>query len=305
LTVAIAGTAAIPVLAQNDNSNNNTNPSGTASPVTSFSVERVISTQNMFSTMTPTFPQQFAGSIQNGSLEARQSIAFDPSSNMLTITGFVVQPGSPNPTPAGSNFAFNTFSQVQMKVDRVYVTDKPRPAIMFVGTLANSSVTDPFGNLAGAPAAVSIGLKDETTNSNNANVNTSSINNVVVLIAGTNVTYSAAGAGAVTLPNQQQPSQPGQPGQPGSAGPTIILNGTTLDTPYKQVTLSAVDTRDPQGLPITFEWKVLTGSATFVTPSAAETVAQLQGGKGQYMFQVTATNSRGAQSTANVIVNFF
>jgi hypothetical protein len=263
-------------------------PSTTAPVLASFSAERVLDPAQVLSTLTPALPPGLGAAVQSKVMEIHESISFAAQNQVLTLNLFPMQTGAPLPTPPNSLTPTSVFSIVALKVDKIYTSCTPGTSVMFAGTIATNAPPSPFGNLTGAPAAVSVGLTNE---------NPPKITNVVVLEAGTSVAYSAAGAGTITF--AASPVTP-----PGSnSGPGIVLNVAQLTTlPF--VDLDASGTTS-DNLPLTFEWTVVAGAADIGNAKTAKAIGYILGGAGTYSFRVKVTDSKGNVSTKDVDVQYF
>jgi len=265
-------------------------PLVTGQTVKALSIERVLSLNNILSTITPTASPSVLAAIAAGALEIREIITLNPNSGATTSVIFLVPTGTPFPTPAvvdtldppplGSNVA--TFILVP---DKVYVTKR---SVTFAGTILTSTDT-PFGNYTGSPAILAFGLTSDTP---------PKITNVVEVISGVVTAWSASGSGAVTL------SQPaGAPNPSGNI--TVALNPANQQTTFPEARISAVatDANNP-GATFSYSWKVnAPPSATIVNPNVATIDVQLAAGFNVYSFTVTATNTAtGATGTATATV---
>ena len=262
--------------------------------VLTFSIERVLTLNDVLTTLTPHLPANIVSSITSGAQEIREKLVYNPKLNTLTSTVFLVAPGSPNPTPTGVDLSGQTIASYRMAVDKIYTSCSPYPNVMFVGVLnlsagGSSDSTGVYNvSLTGDPAVVSIGYTTDDP---------PKINNVVELFAGAVVSFSAAGNGTVTFP----PS-PGTP--PGSTGPNIVLNITIPATGRIQVYtqffhLDASRTTDSDGLPVTFQWTVT--PPVSLTPSSTAAAIDIQfPALGDYTVVLTATNSAGKSNTVTI-----
>jgi len=170
----------------------------------SFSIERTVMPSDTESTYATAIPQSVLASLAAGTMEMREQLLYNPQADALTSTIFLVQAGSPIPTPPSANITSETLATYSLSIDRTYSSCSPMPSLMYTGTITSSSAgaASPNGiynlTFSGTPAAVSIGY---------TNTNPPAVNNVVTLIAGIAVSYSAAGYGTVTFPS----SVAGQP----------------------------------------------------------------------------------------------
>lgn len=170
----------------------------------SFSIERAVMPSDTETTDSTAIPETILASLAAGTMEMREQLLYNPQANALTSTIFLVQAGSPIPTPPSVNLTSETLASFTLSIDRTYSSCTPMPSLMYTGTITSSSAGAAAPNgiynliFSGASAAVSIGY---------TNTNPPMVNNVVTLIAGVAVSYSAAGYGTLTFPS----SVPGQP----------------------------------------------------------------------------------------------
>jgi uncharacterized protein (TIGR03437 family) len=171
----------------------------------SFSVERTIMPANTGTTYDTSLSSTILASLAAGTQEMREQLVYNPQANTLTSTVFLVQAGSPIPTPSGTDITAATLATYNISIDRTYTSCSPSPSLMFAGTVTASSggASAPNGiyNLTfnGTPATVSIGYTTD---------NPPLINNVVTLFAGFAVYYSPAGYGTVTFAANPVAGQP-------------------------------------------------------------------------------------------------
>jgi hypothetical protein len=267
-----------------------TNAPSTNPVVQALNIERAIPLTAFNTTLTPTIPSSVLPGVQSGANEIRESINYSPQACLLTVNLFTVQAGAPNPT-ASSAAATTTFSTFVIKVDRVYSSVLPTNSLMFVGLITTNSPASPFGgNLTGAPAAVAVGYTNDTP---------PTITNVVTLVAGTVVEYSAGASGTLTF----VAAPAGPPTTTGSGAVQIVIKSPGAVT-INQVSLDASGTTGANA-PFTYAWTVTQGTASINNPTAATSNAILLGGLGQYTFQVTVTDSKGnsAQKTVTITYN--
>ena len=103
-------------------------------------------------------PPSVLASIAGGALDLRVQTNYNPQANLLTMTFFTVQTGSPTPTNLGVIDPASIFGSATINVDRIYVTSK---AVMFVGTVSSGSNTV-VGSIQGAPATFSFAYSSDT-----------------------------------------------------------------------------------------------------------------------------------------------
>ncbi len=288
LALTVVAACAIPLAAQT------TPPTCATAPasITNLSIERVLTLSNILTTLTPTAPANVLAAIASGAQEIRSRIVYNPTQSTVTDTTFLVAPGSPNPTPLSIDLTQQTLQGYVLQVDKVYTSCKPTPSVLFVGTIAGS--TGAFGNPTGAPGAISIGYTTD---------NPPKINNVVELIGGQVVAYSAAANGTLTFP-----AAPVTP--PATAGiPTIVVNpvpvsGSSLQVFFNPYHVDASQSTDPNKLPLTYLWS--SDKVANFSPSNTDPAPNIQfnSGVGDYTITLTVTNSAGISSTTQFILTY-
>ena len=144
-------------------------------------------------------------SLASGQMEMRERLILNTQTNGLTSTVFLVQAGSPIPTPVSVNIGPTTLAAYTISIDRTYTSCSPFPSVMLTGTITSSSggPSAPNGiynlTFTGAPAAVSIGYTTD---------NPPMINNVVSVFAGVVASFSANASGTLTFLGNAVPGQP-------------------------------------------------------------------------------------------------
>lgn len=266
-----------------------------AQTLTALSLERSLSLNNILTTITPTGLSTTAlAAIAAGSLDIREQVNFNSQANALTSTVFVVPTGSPNPTNLSQLPFTSIVASTTLAIDRIYITSKPSNAVLFVGTISQSTNT-PFGNYLGATADFSFGFSNDKP---------PKISNVIETIAGTIVLYSASSSGTFTI------TSPSSGGGGGTTGVNISINGVTGTSPTfttttNQIILDASASTTTNGGKLTYAWSVVTGSAGISFPNGNNAVANVQLGSGKitYVLKLVITDSTGASSTATITIN--
>ena len=262
----------------------------TGQTVKTMTIERVLQLNNLLTTITPVASPSVLAALAAGALQIREIITLNPISGDVTSAIFVVPTATPFPTPPGvdvfdpsplgTNVALFT-----LHPDKTYVT---KNSVTFSGIIYTSSVT-PYGDYTGSPAVIAFGLTNDTP---------PAITNVVDLISGAVVAWSASGTGTVTF-----------------STPTVAVGGTVsvAVTPANQTVLTtlahidskATDSVDPAAS-FTYQWALTGpagGGATIFTPTAASTDVQLIAGFNTYTFTVTAKNTKtGATGTGTATI---
>jgi len=179
----------------------------TGQTVKAMSIERVIQLANIHYTVALSASPSVLAALAAGALEIREILTFNPNAAGGAVTSviFLVPTGTPFPTPASVNTLdpppvgtnVETFILVP---DKTYVT---KNSVTFSGTILVSTPT-PFGDYTGLPATIAFGLTNDTP---------PKITNVVDLVSGVAVAWSASGTGSVTLSTLPVPPTPGGPGR--------------------------------------------------------------------------------------------
>jgi hypothetical protein len=284
--VCLAISAAVPVLAQTTPGTCTTPPQ----PPTVFNIERAFTFTNALSTKTPTLNAQIQAALTSGALEARQKFVLSTDQKTITVTEFVAAPGSPSPTTPTNISSANTLSVFTFNVVSAVISCS---GVLYAGNITNNFPVSPFGNVSNTPGAISIGYTSD---------NPPKINNVVLVYSGIADIYSAAGVGTITFPA-------GGVTPPGSGGnaPVIVFSpAATQTTAIKQLFLDASKSTSPLNLQLTYMWRQVNmniaaglNNATTATP-----LVTFAGGKGDYVFEVTVTDSQGNSSKAQTTITY-
>ncbi|MGH9674078.1 MAG: PKD domain-containing protein, partial [Bryobacteraceae bacterium] len=84
--------------------------------------------------------------------------------------------------------------------------------------------------------------------------------------------------------------------------PPVASAGQSFSTFFRDVTLDGSASVDPDGDAITFQWVSVGGAATIADPTAVRPRVQLPATPGEYQFELTVTDSKGASTKTNVVV---
>ena len=272
-----------------------TTPTCTTAPtaITNLSIERVLTLSNILTTITPTASPAILASITSGAQEIRDRIIYNPQQNTVTDTTFLVAPGSPNPTPLGVDVTQSTLQGFVLNISQIYTSCKPTPSILIVGTISGAASL--YGNVNGALAAVSIGYTTDAT---------PVINNVVEVVAGQVLAYSASALGTLTFPVSTVVPPGSNPG-----APVINLNFTppvsgSIQVNQSPFLIDASTSTDPNKLALTFTF-TSDKPANFI-PGATPGASQIYfgSGSGDYTVTVTATNSAGMSTSTKFILTY-
>lgn len=248
----------------------------------------------LFTTLTPNIPTLALPGLISGAQEARQQVSLNTQTNVLTIQAFTVAPGSPTPTPSGSINFGSVLYFYTVAVDRTYFTCQPVPAVVMVGRITNNFPVTPFGNAIGALAVVSLGYTTD---------NPPKVNNLTVLIPGLAGVYTGAGAGTLTFPTASV-NPPGT----ASNNPVIVFTPSATQQVFqRQIMLDASKSTDPGNLQLSYVWTQVNTNipAGISNANSATPLITFNGGKGDYVFQVVVTNSRGLTTTGQTTISYY
>jgi hypothetical protein len=73
-----------------------------------LSIERTVMPSNIQTTYATSLSADILASLAAGTMEMREQLIYNPQANALTSTVLLVQPGSPIPTPAGTDITAMT-----------------------------------------------------------------------------------------------------------------------------------------------------------------------------------------------------
>jgi hypothetical protein len=258
--------------------------------ITAFSIEQELGLTNLLTTLTPNIPTNVLAALSSGAQVIRDRLVYNPQQNTLTSTVFLVAPGSPIPTPILTNITGQTLVTYTINISQTFFSCTPTPSVLFVGTISASgggplAPSSPFGNLNGALAAVSVGYTTATP---------PTINNVVLIISGTVDAYSASGAGTITFP-----AAPVTP--PGTASAPMVVTNPPANSSeqvfFNNFTVSALQSTDPNGLALTYQWTAQPGVTFLPSPQSPNPIIQFSA-TGAYTITVTVTDSAGASAAS-------
>lgn len=277
LAALVLTTASLPAVAQT-----------TGPAVTELVIERQVKLATALATKEIALPADMAQGITSGALEVRERFIYNPAGATLTSTLFTVQTGAPMPTPINANLSGAVLGVYTLNVEKVYSTLAPQNSVSFTGTVSASSNGGVLGNVTGLPFSVSMAYTNDTP---------AKVSDVVHVIAGRVVVYSADAFGTLTVPKPPAPPTP-------SAGPQIVIVAPGITVDY-QITLDASKTTDDSGTSLTFAWKSLNKTSAILNPNTAVATVQFGEGMGLYSFELTVTNGKGVSAKQVVTVNYY
>jgi hypothetical protein len=238
----------------------------------------------------PAIPPNVAQAIQAGALEIRQSVQYAPNSKTLRVRHFLVAPGAPNPTP--STAAYTPVEDYLVAVRNIEHFASPH-SLLLSGTTDRVAVTSPFGPLRSNPLLLSLGYMpaDEDEQGHTA------FNNITLVLPGRMTTYIRNVQGILSFESE------GNGGGPAAGGP-VADAGSDIVSAQSEITLDGSRSSAPEGETLEYEWRVVRGAAGLVNANTAMPRVQLTSNFGEYLFELTVTDSKGRTSTDAVTVTY-
>jgi hypothetical protein len=293
LAPIFATVAALPLAAQY---NDCVSPPQT---VTSFVMEHAVDSTTIQSTLQPNLPPAVVGPITSGAKLIRTRLAYNATLARLTHDLFLVDPGTPIPTPSSVDYTQSIFASVNVNVDKVYMSCTQRPNVMLVGTVASGYPlfgSDPTGSpyafsfvyhISLAPP-VYFGPPPPPT-----------FSDVVSAAGGLALIYFDQAPGSITFTDTSAPM----------GAPLIVMNaipsagGTVAvsDSPYQ---LDASQSIDPNGQYLTYRWSSDNPAAFWPSNTSPVPLLTFQNGAGNYTVSLVVTNTSGVSSTSKVTLAY-
>jgi len=250
-------------------------------------IERTVKVMDAFNANKTVIPAAFAVAVNSGALEIREQMNYNGT--MLAVAMFIATPGSVSPTVLGTLMPQNLLSVTQIAVDKVYVTAGPAATMLFTGKTVSNQPVSVYGDLTGSLASLSFGYSGDKT---------AQFTNIVSVAAGMVASYSATGVGNINFP------PPVTPPSGTGTGPQIVITPAYQMASIKFLTLDASATTDAQGLPMTFVWRAVNKSVAIANPNNAVVSIQLSEGAGDYVFEVTVTDTAGVIAKATTTISY-
>jgi hypothetical protein len=250
--------------------------------ITSFRAEGTLPYNQIGVPQLPDVPSNVADAITSGALEIRQVVTWAPPGSNINIRHLLVQAQAPNPTPDGSQVAIVDNYNVSV---RELATSTN--ALTFVGSLSQILGQSPFGLSSGDPVYYSLGYTTPGT--------TTTFRNITLVVPGKLTTFVSSGVGNLAFSGGGTGPTPG--GLQANAGPDF-------STGQSEVMLDAVLSTVPAGTTVTYRWRSVSGPGNVLDPNSRATRVQLAGNAGDYVFELTITDSSGNTSSDQVRVTF-
>ena len=220
------------------------------------------------------------------------------NADTVTITGLGTVPltGSRQVNPQQNTIYTITATNPSGQVSST-VAINVRPAAPKPPVFASCSVSPAVIN-AGDTALISF----TATNANVVTFNGLGVSSPIPVKPTVDTTYTltAYGANQLTTTCQVQVKVNG-------TAPTkvpIANPGPNFETLYREIVLDAGQSSDPDGLALTYRWRIVDKTAAILNPTSQRTTVQLGEQFGIYTFELTVTNSKGISSTSRVVVSF-
>jgi hypothetical protein len=256
--------------------------------IATFTQEVTVPLTQIGAATQPTVPAAVLQSIQSGAQEIRQQVTFAAATRRLSVRTFLVGRGAPNPTPAAGQT--NLLESYEVNIENVIVNDRTK-VIVIIGTIAGNT-TSPFGNIADRPFVYVFGYDVTATPAR--------LNNITSVVGGSNMFFAVGSTGTLTFAGQAIPPGPGT----GENRPPVVVAtaGQNATTAQAEVQLDASGSSDPENAALTYAWRAIGKTAAIIDRNTAKPRVQFGEGFGEYIFEVTVTDDKGASAKAEVKV---
>ena len=236
-----------------------------------------------------------------------QEITSDQSS---TLTWVVENADTVTITGLGS-VPLTGSRQVNPQQNTIYTITATNPSGQVSSTVAiNVRPAAPkppvFASCSVSPAVINVGdtalISFTATNANVVTFNGLGVSSPIPVKPIVDTTYilTAWGANQLTTTCQVQVKVNG-------TNPTkvpIANPGSNFETLLREVVLDAGQSSDPDGLALTYRWRIVDKTAAILNPTSQRTTVQLGEQFGPYTFELTVTNSKGISATSRIVVSF-
>jgi hypothetical protein len=270
----------------------------TGTDLQAYSTEVTVPLAQIGAVPPPNVPVNLLQAVQGGALEIRHALTYTSTTRRLSVRTFLVAPGSPNPTPPVGQT--NLAESYEVNVESLLwpsqavvppgTTTATRTSLVITGRITGGA-TSIFGNLADGLFVHSVGYDNSSPRR---------FNNITTLVSGVYTMYATGGTGTLTVAGQGPGGGTGD-NQPPRAQATAGVNATTV---LPEIELDASGSTDPENGPLTYSWRTIGKSAAIINGTTARPRVQFGEGFGDYMFEVTVTDNRGAFATATVTVRY-
>jgi hypothetical protein len=243
----------------------------------------------------PTLPANVIQAVQGGALEIRHSLVFTSSTRRLSVRTFLVAPGSPNPTPPPAQTLLHESYEVNVEnilwaPQTVVPPGSTGASLVITGRIAGGSLSI-TGNVTNRLFVHSVGFD---------NVTPVRFNNLTTVVAGAYTMYATQGTGTFAYASQ---TPGGGDGTGGNLPPVVVATaGNNVTTAQSEIQLDASGSSDPEKGPLTFTWRFVGKTAAIINQNTAKPSVQFSEGFGEYTFEVTVTDDKGAFTRAQVKV---
>lgn len=250
--------------------------------IASFRVEGTLPFSQIGVPQAPNVPPNVAAAITSGALEIRQVVTWAPPGSNINVRHVLVQAQAPNPTPEGSQV--DILDNYNVSVREV---TRSTDALTFTGSLSQVLGQSPFGLSPGSPVFYSFGYTTSGT--------MTIFRSVTLVVPGKLTTFTASGMGTLSFTGGNQGPLP--EGLQANAGPDFA-------TGQSEIMLDAVLSTVPPGTTVTYRWRSVSGAGNILDPNSPQTRVQLAGNAGDYVFELTITDSSGNTSTDQVRISY-
>jgi hypothetical protein len=241
----------------------------------SFTLEHILDITTLQSTLPASLPPAVAGMIFSGMYDVHDRISYDNVSNLLITNLFLTAKGAPVVTASTYDFVDNRFAYLVVKVDKIYLTCTPYPAVLVTGLALDGFpvFTDPGGAL----YAFGFGYTTD---------NPPVIRDVMSLTAAIGNLYVPYVSGTLSF---------------GTVA-AVIAGAPTITTTSQNIVL---DGSASVGQPLTYQWSDPSYGLAILSATSPVTPVMIGGGPGTYTVTLTVTNATlGESASAKVNIKY-